>query len=197
MERKITLPLTEELAKSLKAGDRVFSGMINIQSPVKIRTESVYTESTVAKILNLVETSSLYKSQSEKFITRFSRKYTPCVFFAALATAIVPSLLFGQSLLVWFRRALVFLIVSCPCALVISVPMSFFASVGCASRHGILIKGANYLELLGKLETIVFDKTGTITYGKPAVTDVVALSTSDADLIKIAYSIILYFLISS
>lgn len=175
----------ESIPRELKAGDRVFSGMINIQSPVKIRTESVYTESTVAKILNLVETSSLYKSQSEKFITRFSRKYTPCVFFAALATAIVPSLLFGQSLLVWFRRALVFLIVSCPCALVISVPLSFFGAIGAASKQGVLIKGSEYIETLSKVNTIAFDKTGTVTKGEFSVSQLCALDISEEKLLEI------------
>ena len=175
----------ESIPRELKAGDRVFGGMINIQSPVKIRTESVYTESTVAKILNLVETSSLYKSQSEKFITRFSRKYTPCVFFAALATAIVPSLLFGQSLLVWFRRALVFLIVSCPCALVISVPLSFFGAIGAASKQGVLIKGSEYIETLSKVNTIAFDKTGTVTKGEFSVSQLCALDISEEKLLEI------------
>ena len=175
----------ESIPRELKAGDRVFGGMINIQSPVKIRTESVYTESTVAKILNLVETSSLYKSQSEKFITRFSRKYTPCVFFAALATAIVPSLLFGQSLLVWLRRALVFLIVSCPCALVISVPLSFFGAIGAASKQGVLIKGSEYIETLSKVNTIAFDKTGTVTKGEFSVSQLCALDISEEKLLEI------------
>ena len=175
----------ESIPRELKAGDRVFSGMINIQSPVKIKTESVYTESTVAKILNLVETSSLYKSQSEKFITKFSRKYTPCVFFAALATAIVPTLLFGQSFLVWLRRALVFLIVSCPCALVISVPLSFFGAIGAASRQGVLIKGSEYIEALSKTVTIAFDKTGTVTKGEFSVSKICTLDISEEKLLEI------------
>lgn len=175
----------ESIPRELKAGDRVFSGMINIQSPVKIKTESVYTESMVAKILNLVETSSLYKSQSEKFITKFSRKYTPCVFFAALATAIVPTLLFGQSFLVWLRRALVFLIVSCPCALVISVPLSFFGAIGAASRQGVLIKGSEYIEALSKTVTIAFDKTGTVTKGEFSVSKICTLDISEEKLLEI------------
>lgn len=175
----------ESVPRELKAGDHVFSGMINIQSPVKIKTESVYTESTVAKILNLVETSSLYKSQSEKFITKFSRKYTPCVFFAALATAIIPTLLFGQSFLIWLRRALVFLIVSCPCALVISVPLSFFGAIGAASKQGVLIKGSEYIETLSKASIVAFDKTGTVTKGEFSVSKISALDISEEKLLEI------------
>ena len=175
----------ESIPHELKAGDRVYSGMINIQSPVKIKAESIYQESTVAKILNLVETSSLYKSQSEKFITKFSRKYTPCVFFAALAAAVIPPLVFGQSFLVWLRRALVFLIVSCPCALVISVPLSFFGAIGGASRQGVLIKGSEYIEALAKTETIAFDKTGTLTEGKFSVSKICALNISKEKLLEI------------
>lgn len=175
----------ESVPRELKAGDHVFSGMINIQSPVKIKTESVYTESTVAKILSLVETSSLYKSQSEKFITKFSRKYTPCVFFAALATAIIPTLLFGQSFLVWLRRALVFLIVSCPCALVISVPLSFFGAIGAASKQGVLIKGSEYIETLSKASIVAFDKTGTVTKGEFSVSKICALDISKEKLLEI------------
>lgn len=175
----------ESIPRELQAGERVFSGMINIQSPVKIKTGSVYTESTVAKILNLVETSSLYKSQSEKFITKFSRKYTPCVFFAALATAIIPTLLFGQSFLVWLRRALVFLIVSCPCALVISVPLSFFGAIGAASKQGVLIKGSEHIETLSKATVIAFDKTGTVTEGRFSISKTCALNISEEKLLEI------------
>ncbi len=175
----------ESIPRELKAGDRVFGGMINIQSPVKIKTESVYTESTVAKILNLVETSSLYKSQSEKFITKFSRKYTPCVFFAALMTAIAPPLLFGQSFLVWLRRALVFLIVSCPCALVISVPLSFFGAIGAASKEGVLIKGSEYIETLSKASIVAFDKTGTVTKGEFSVSKICPVDISEERLLEI------------
>ena len=175
----------ESIPRELKAGDRVFGGMINIQSPVKIKTESVYTQSTVAKILNLIETSSLYKSKSEKFITKFSRKYTPCVFFAALLTAVIPTLVFGQSFPVWLRRALVFLIVSCPCALVISVPLSFFGAIGAASKQGVLIKGSEHIETLSKTDTIAFDKTGTITKGKFSVSKICALGISEEKLLEI------------
>ncbi len=175
----------ESIPRELKAGDYVFSGMINIQSPVKIKTESVYRESTVAKILNLVETSSAYKSQSEKFITKFSRKYTPCVFFAALAAAIVPTLLFGQSFLIWLRRALVFLIVSCPCALVISVPLSFFGAIGAASKQGVLIKGSEHIETLSKASIVAFDKTGTVTKGEFSVSKICASGISEEKLLEI------------
>ena len=131
----------ESMPTEAFCGDRVISGMVNLDSPVKIRVSGSYEESTVAKILRLVETSSAYKSKSEKFITKFSRKYTPCVFIAALLTAFLPPLIFSQPLLVWVRRALVFLVVSCPCALVISVPLTFFGGIGAASKKRYSHKG--------------------------------------------------------
>lgn len=166
--------------------DRAISGMINLDSPVKIRVSGSYEESTVAKILRLVETSSAYKSKSEKFITKFSRKYTPCVFIAALLTAFLPPLIFSKPLLVWVRRALVFLVVSCPCALVISVPLTFFGGIGAASKKGILIKGANHLETLAKVEKVAFDKTGTLTEGGFSVTEISPMGLTEDELLEIA-----------
>lgn len=176
----------ESMPIEATCGDRAISGMINLDSPVKIRVSGSYEESTVAKILRLVETSSAYKSKSEKFITKFSRKYTPCVFIAALLTAFLPPLLFSQPLLVWVRRALVFLVVSCPCALVISVPLTFFGGIGAASKKGILIKGANHLETLAKVEKVAFDKTGTLTEGGFSVTEISPQGITDGELLEIA-----------
>ena len=176
----------ESIPIEATCGDRAISGMINLDSPVKIRVSGSYEESTVAKILRLVETSSAYKSKSEKFITKFSRKYTPCVFIAALLTAFLPPLFFSQPLLVWIRRALVFLVVSCPCALVISVPLTFFGGIGAASKKGILIKGANHLETLAKVEKVAFDKTGTLTEGGFSVTEISPMGLTEEELLEIA-----------
>ncbi len=176
----------ESLPVTLNTGDKAISGMINLDSPVKIRVSGIYAESTLAKILHLVETSSAHKSQSEKFITKFSRKYTPIVFFAALVTAFLPPLLFNQPLSVWIRRALVFLVVSCPCALVISVPLSFFGGIGSASKKGILIKGSSHLEMLSKVNKIAFDKTGTLTHGGFFITKILPEGVSEEYLMEIA-----------
>lgn len=176
----------ESLPIEAVEGEKAISGMINLESPVKIRVSGVFEESTVAKILRLVETSSAHKSQSEKFITKFSRKYTPCVFIAALLTAVVPPILLSQPFMMWIRRALVFLVVSCPCALVISVPLTFFGGIGAASKKGILIKGSNYLEALSKVEKVAFDKTGTITEGGFSVVKILPHNISDEELMETA-----------
>lgn len=176
----------ESMPLSCSKGDRAISGMINLDSPVKIRVTSVYAESTVAKILHLVESSSAHKSRSEKFITKFSRKYTPCVFAAALLTAFLPPMAFGQPFGEWIRRALVFLVVSCPCALVISVPLSFFGGIGAASKKGILIKGSSHLEMLSKVDKIAFDKTGTLTRGGFSVSKIIAYGAEEDELLEIA-----------
>ncbi|MBE7033182.1 MAG: cadmium-translocating P-type ATPase [Ruminococcaceae bacterium] len=176
----------ESLPIEAVEGEKAISGMINLESPVKIRVSGVFEESTVAKILRLVETSSAHKSQSEKFITKFSRKYTPCVFIAALLTAVVPPILLGQPFMMWVRRALVFLVVSCPCALVISVPLTFFGGIGAASKKGILIKGSNYLEALSKVEKVAFDKTGTITEGGFSVVKILPHNISEEELMETA-----------
>jgi len=165
-----TAALTGESLPADKAeGDRVVSGTINLTGLLKIRAESVYEDSTVARILELVENSQQKKAKVESFITRFARWYTPCVVGGALLLALIPPLLFSQSWSVWIERALIFLVVSCPCALVVSVPLSFFGGIGGASREGILIKGANDLEALAGVDTVVFDKTGTLTRGSFAV----------------------------
>lgn len=158
-------------------GDQVISGCVNLEGLLKIRTTKCYEDSTVAKILDLVENSSLKKARSEQFITRFARYYTPIVCFSALALAVLPPavrLLMGLegAWLTWLYRALTFLVISCPCALVISIPLSFFGGIGGASRRGVLVKGANDLETLGKTRCVVFDKTGTLTQGVFRVTEV-------------------------
>ena len=168
-----TVALTgESLPRKVGVGDEVISGCVNISGLVKVRTTKSYGESTVSKIIRLVEEANEHKSQSETFISRFARIYTPVVVFAALALALVPPLFSGQfaaTFPTWLYRALLFLVVSCPCALVISVPLTFFGGIGGASRNGILIKGANYMDVLAKVGTVVFDKTGTLTHGRFAV----------------------------
>ena len=167
-----TVALTgESLPRDITAGDEVISGCVNISGVVKVRTTKAFGESTVSKIISLVENAGEHKSKSETFITRFARVYTPIVVFLALALAVIPTLL-GGSFATWLYRALMFLVVSCPCALVISVPLSFFGGIGGASRKGILVKGANYMDVLAKVHTVVFDKTGTLTHGQFEVTAV-------------------------
>ena len=167
-----TVALTgESLPRDVNIGDEVISGCVNLSGVLRVRTTKAFGESTVSKIISLVENAGERKSQSETFITRFARIYTPIVVFAALALAIIPTLL-GGSFATWLYRALMFLVVSCPCALVISVPLTFFGGIGGASRKGILVKGANYMDVLAKVDTVVFDKTGTLTYGQFAVTAV-------------------------
>ena len=164
-----TVALTgESLPRDVNVGDEVISGCVNLSGVLRVRTTKAFGESTVSKIISLVENAGERKSQSETFITRFARIYTPIVVFLALALAIIPTL-FGGSFATWLYRALMFLVVSCPCALVISVPLTFFGGIGGASRKGILIKGANYMDVLTKVDTVVFDKTGTLTHGQFAV----------------------------
>ena len=164
-----TVALTgESVPREVTEGDEVISGCVNMSGVIRVRTTKDFGESTVSKIINLVENAAGHKSQSETFITRFARIYTPVVVVAAVALAVVPTLLGGQ-FSTWLYRALMFLVVSCPCALVISVPLTFFGGIGGASRRGILIKGANYMDVLAKVNTVVFDKTGTLTHGRFAV----------------------------
>ena len=164
-----TVALTgESLPRDVNVGDEVISGCVNLSGVLRVRTTKAFGESTVSKIISLVENAGERKSQSETFITRFARIYTPIVVFLALALAIIPTL-FGGSFATWLYRALMFLVVSCPCALVISIPLTFFGGIGGASRKGILIKGANYMDVLTKVDTVVFDKTGTLTHGQFAV----------------------------
>ena len=164
-----TMALTgESLPREVTEGDEVASGCINLSGVLRVRTTKTFGESTVSKIIHLVEDAAEHKSQSETFITKFARIYTPIVVFLAIAIATIPTLL-GGSFVTWLYRALMFLVVSCPCALVISVPLTFFGGIGGASRKGILVKGANYLDILSKVDTVVFDKTGTLTHGRFAV----------------------------
>lgn len=156
----------ESLPVDCAEGDRVISGSINLSGLITMRADSLYRDSTVARILELVENSSEKKARVENFITRFSRVYTPCVVAGAVLLALLPPLLFAKPWSVWLERALIFLMVSCPCALVVSVPMSFFGGIGGASKQGILIKGASYMEVLANVRTVVMDKTGTLTQGR-------------------------------
>ena len=181
-----TVALTgESLPRDVNEGDEVISGCVNLSGVLRVRTTKAFGESTVSKIISLVEHAGERKSQSETFITRFARIYTPIVVFAALALAIIPTL-FGGSFAIWLYRALMFLVVSCPCALVISVPLTFFGGIGGASRKGILIKGANYMDVLAKVDTVVFDKTGTLTHGQFAVEAVHPDSCDEAELLHLA-----------
>ena len=161
----------ESLPRDLVAGDAVVSGTVNLSGRLRVRVTQVFGESTVSKILDLVENASAKKAKTENFISKFARFYTPIVVISALVLAIVPSLITGEWS-VWVYRALSFLVTSCPCALVISVPLSFFGGIGAASKKGILVKGGNYMEALSRLETVVFDKTGTLTKGTFRVTAV-------------------------
>ncbi|MBR6728772.1 MAG: cadmium-translocating P-type ATPase, partial [Clostridia bacterium] len=162
----------ESLPREVAVGDVAVSGCINQSGVLKIQVTKECHESTVAKILDLVENAGAKKARTESFITRFARYYTPIVVISALLLALVPPLLLDESFKMWVHRAFIFLVVSCPCALVISVPLSFFGGIGAASKNGILIKGSNYLEMLAKADTVVFDKTGTLTEGSFSVTDV-------------------------
>ena len=159
----------ESMPRNVISGDEVISGCINLNGLLKIKTTKEFGESTVSKILDLVENASSKKSKSENFISKFARIYTPAVVFSALALAVIPSVFTGDWS-TWIYRALTFLVISCPCALVISIPLSFFAGIGGASKEGILVKGSNYLEILSKTKTVVFDKTGTLTKGVFEVT---------------------------
>jgi Cd2+/Zn2+-exporting ATPase len=180
----------ESVPRDVNSGDSVISGCINQTGKLTIEVSKVFEESTVSKILQLVENASDKKSRSENFITRFARYYTPIVVYAAIALAVIPSLIMGASSLevwrVWIYRALSFLVISCPCALVISVPLSFFGGIGGASKSGVLVKGSNYLEMLADTEIVVFDKTGTLTKGNFVVTEVNAINMSKDELIEIA-----------
>ena len=157
----------EALPKDVEAGDEVISGCINLSGVIKVRVTSMFEESTVSKILEMVENASSRKAPVENFITKFAKYYTPVVVFSAVALAIIPPLVIADATFsTWIYRALLFLVVSCPCALVISIPMSFFSGIGAASARGVLVKGGNYLQILSKVNTVIFDKTGTLTTGK-------------------------------
>lgn len=177
----------ESVPREAAVGDEIISGCINLNGRLKVRVSRIYAQSTVAKILDLVENASSKKAVVENFITRFARYYTPIVVFLAVAIAVFPPLLIKEALWSdWFYRALTFLVISCPCALVISVPLSFFGGIGAASRQGILVKGSNYLEALSKSEIVVFDKTGTLTKGSFEVCKVKGLGIDEAKLLELA-----------
>ena len=176
----------ETLPREVKKGDNVLSGSINLGGVLSVKTTSVYAESTVAKILDLMENASSKKAEVENFISKFARWYTPSVVIVAVLLAFLPPV-FGESLSVWVYRAITFLVISCPCALVISIPLSFFGGIGAASKCGILIKGSNYLEALAQTEIVVFDKTGTLTKGEFAVAEIKPENNiSSAELLEIA-----------
>ena len=176
----------ESLPRDVGPGDEVISGCVNLSGLLHVQVSKPFGESTVAKILDLVENSSSKKAKAEHFITRFARYYTPAVVFAALALAVLPPLLGQGPWLMWVQRALNFLVVSCPCALVISIPLSFFGGIGGASKQGILVKGGNYLEALAQAGIVVFDKTGTLTKGTFAVTAVHPQQVSERELLELA-----------
>lgn len=176
----------ESLPRDVQAGDEVVSGCVNLTGLLHVKVNKPFGESTVAKILDLVENSSSKKAKAENFITKFARYYTPAVVFAALALAALPPLLGMGPWLMWVQRALNFLVVSCPCALVISIPLSFFGGIGGASKQGILVKGGNYLEALANAEIVVFDKTGTLTKGTFEVTAVHPQQVSEGELLELA-----------
>ena len=182
----------ESMPRDVKTGDEIISGCINLTGVLKVQTTKEFGDSTVSKILDLVENASSRKSRSENFISRFARIYTPVVCYAALALAILPPLVRLLALGLapdwgdWIYRALTFLVISCPCALVISIPLSFFAGIGGASKAGVLVKGSNYLEILSKTKTVVFDKTGTLTQGVFEVNGIHHSEMEDAKLIEYA-----------
>ncbi len=175
----------ESVPRTLNAGDKAVSGCINTNGLLKIRVEKAFKESTVSKILELVEHASSKKAKTEKFITKFARYYTPAVVAGAVLLAVLPPLLIeGAQFTDWFQRALTFLVISCPCALVISVPLGFFGGIGGASKDGILIKGSNYIEALSKTGAVAFDKTGTLTKGTFKVTEILPNETTEDELLK-------------
>ena len=176
----------ESVPRSAKAGDEIISGCVNGSGTLKVKTTKEFDDSTVAKILELVENSSSRKSKSENFISKFAKYYTPVVTIGAVILAILPPLILGGGWAEWIQRACIFLVISCPCALVISVPLGFFGGIGAASKIGVLVKGSNYLEAVAEMTTIVFDKTGTLTKGEFKVTDVITENGSKEELIELA-----------
>ncbi|MGI6266487.1 MAG: heavy metal translocating P-type ATPase [Candidatus Metalachnospira sp.] len=175
----------ESMPMDVSAGDSVINGCININGLLKVKVTKEYSDSTVAKILELVENSAENKAHTENFITKFARYYTPIVVILALILAFLPPVFLGGDFKDWMMRALNFLVVSCPCALVISIPLSYFSGIGCASRNGILIKGSNYMEAVTKADTVVFDKTGTLTKGSFFVTEIHPAGMSEDELMEI------------
>ena len=176
----------ESVPRTALPGSELISGCVNGQGTLRVRTTKAYADATVTRILELVENASSRKAKTENFITRFARWYTPIVTLCAVLLAVLPPLCFGQNWGEWIRRACIFLVVSCPCALVISVPLGFFGGIGAASRKGILVKGSNYLEAAARLSTLVFDKTGTLTKGEFKVSSVRPAVGSEAELLELA-----------
>lgn len=174
----------ESMPRDVFEGAEVLSGSLNMTGLLRIKTTSSFGESTVSKILDLVENAQTGKAKTEKFITRFARVYTPSVVAGAVLLAVLPPLFTGGDWPIWLHRALIFLVISCPCALVISIPLTFFAGIGGASRKGILVKGSNYMEVLSKVRTMVFDKTGTLTKGRFSVSEISAVDSDEAGLLE-------------
>lgn len=174
----------ESVPRRLKTGDKAISGCINQNGLLRIKVAKEFKESTVSKILELVEHASSKKAKTENFITKFAKYYTPAVVLGAIFLALLPPIILHSGFQIWFQRALTFLVISCPCALVISVPLGFFAGIGGASKNGILIKGACYIETLANTETVVFDKTGTLTKGTFKVTQINPINTTKEELLK-------------
>jgi len=180
----------ESMPQNIKVGDVALSGSINQNGTLQIKVTKVYNDSTVAKILDLVQNATSKKADTEKFITKFAKIYTPIVVFLAVALAVLPPLVVQGDWSTWIYRALIFLVISCPCALVISVPLSFFAGIGAASKQGVLVKGSNYLEALNDVDTVAFDKTGTLTKGQFSVVKVSPQTDiSEAELLQMAASV--------
>ena len=176
----------ESVPRKAEAGSEVISGCVNGSGLLRIRVSREFEDSTVSRILELVENASSKKAQVENFITRFARIYTPIVVMAAVALAVIPPLVMGTGFGPWVEKACIFLVISCPCALVISVPLSFFGGIGAASRAGVLVKGSNYLEQLARMDTIVFDKTGTLTKGEFKVTEIRPVGMTEDELLELA-----------
>lgn len=176
----------ESLPRDYGVDDEILAGAINLDSVIKVKVTKIFGESTVARILELVENASNKKGKTEKFITKFARYYTPVVVFIALGLAVIPPIVLGQSFNEWIYRALIFLVVSCPCALVVSVPLGLFAGIGGASKKGVLIKGGNYIEILKNVDTVVFDKTGTLTKGEFGISKINSLFESEEEVLKYA-----------
>ena len=175
----------ESFPRSYFEGDSVISSSLNLNGVIKVQTTSSYYESTVSKIITLVEESSTKKAKVENFITKFARYYTPCVVISALLLAFIPPLLFSADFSDWLNRALIFLVVSCPCALVISVPLSFFGGIGGASKNGILFKSSSHIEILSKSDILVFDKTGTLTEGTFSVSEIYSPKMEKSELLEL------------
>ena len=176
----------ESVPRSAKAGDEIISGCVNGSGTLKVKTTKEFDDSTVAKILELVENASSKKAKVENFITKFAKYYTPVVTIGAVVLALVPPLVLGGGFAEWIQRACIFLVISCPCALVISVPMGFFGGIGAASNVGVLVKGSNYLEAVAEMTTIVFDKTGTLTKGEFKVAQIQPQGMTETELLEIA-----------